>query len=61
MENFQMKITNMEKFDEALDNAKRALAVTHIEWGSHVIIEHLIHAIDLLGDEVAKLKEKKNE
>ena len=52
----------MEKFDEALDSAKAAAQeYVDIGYGNRVVIEHLIHAIDLLGDEVAKLKEKKNE
>jgi len=55
----------MEKFDTALDSAKAALRqhwfdVSNADNNS-IILEHLIHAIDLLGDEVAKLKEQKYE
>ena len=56
----------MEKFDQALDSAKAALLREH--WfatdnsnKNSIVLEHLIHAIELLGDEVAKLKEKKHE
>lgn len=49
---------DMQKFDEALDNAKATLVEFDIV-SNHPVIEHLIHAIELLGDEVAKLKEKK--
>jgi len=52
----------MEKFDTALDRIKLALDKTddvrHVNWS---MLCDLIHAIDLLGDEVAKLKEKKND
>jgi len=51
----------MEKFDEALDSAKAAAQEWNFGYGNRITIEHLIHAIDLLGDEVAKLKEKKND
>lgn len=50
----------MEKFDEALDSAKATLVEFDIV-SNNPAIEHLIHAIELLGDEVAKLKEKKND
>lgn len=51
----------MEKFDEALDKAKlcvmglRSNNITRTQ----VALEEIIHAIDLLADEVAKLKEYK--
>jgi len=52
----------MEKFDEALDRIKAALDKTddvrHVNW---FMLCDLIHAVELLGDEVAKLKEKKHE
>lgn len=50
----------MEKFDEALDAAK--LRVMGFRDGSitrtQLALEDIIHAIELLSDEVAKLKQK---
>lgn len=51
----------MEKFDKALDSAKAALEKYYVEYGNRIIIEHLIHAIDLLGDEVAKLHKNEDQ
>jgi len=55
----------MEKFDQALDSAKAALrdqwfAADNSNQDS-IVLQRLILAVDLLGDEVAKLKEKKHE
>lgn len=50
----------MEKFDEVLDSAK--LRVMGLQQDSIIRIkfalEDIIHAIELLSDEVAKLKQK---
>jgi len=50
----------MEKFDEALDSAK--LSLMGLRDGNitrtKLTLEKIIHAIELLSDEVAKLKEK---
>lgn len=51
----------MEKFDEALDSAK--LRVMGLRDGNitrtKLALEEIIHAIELLSDEVARLKESK--
>ena len=50
----------MEKFDEALDAAKlrvMGLSPNNIT-RTQLALEEIIHAIELLSDEVAKLKQK---